>query len=296
MTFHHNEHEFSTTCLADDFLAEGSAAGPSAGRSIRCEGSAANRTTEVRVTDHSWDTLRAVDGLDAERPALGAETHNTLLTSPRSWVSAPNRAEQNRQPPKQLARTCATRWTRSRENKLNCSERPRETGLYIAMDRPSVQFAFHDIIVRHGQPKCEALGRAPPSGQVHVAIPGGALGLRVPTHTNITGSPGRHWLDCSVAKQTVVALSSGASEFYGIVRAAAVGIQSHQLLCQLGVPLHLDILCDSSAAREICTRSGSGKVRHLTIKEQWMQEALRKGVLNLRVVDTLLCRHLNEIT
>ena len=76
---------------------------------------------------------------------------------------------------------------------------------------------------------------------------------------------------------------------HGIVRAAAVGIQSRQLLCQLGVPLHLAILCDSSAARERCTRSGSGKVRHLTIKEQWMQEALWKGVLNLRVVDTLLC-------
>ena len=36
---------------------------------------------------------------------------------------------------------------------------------------------------------------------------------------------------------------------------------------------------DSSAARGICTRTGSGKVRHLSIKELWIQEAyLKKGV------------------
>ena len=65
---------------------------------------------------------------------------------------------------------------------------------------------------------------------------------------------GGHLLDCSVAKQTVVASSCGESDFYGIVRVAAFGIETRQLLCQLGVPLRLDILCDSSAAREIRTR------------------------------------------
>ena len=99
---------------------------------------------------------------------------------------------------------------------------------------------------------------------------------------------GGHLLHCSVAKQTLVALSS-ESAFYGIVRAAAFGIQTRQLLCQLGVPLRLDILCDSSAVKgKICTRSGSGKVRHPGIKELWVQEALRQNQFSLRVVDALL--------
>ena len=66
------------------------------------------------------------------------------------------------------------------------------------------------------------------------------------------------------------------------------GIQTRQLLHQLSVPLRLDILGGSLAARGICTHSGSGKVRHLSIKELWVQEALRKNEFSLRVVDTLL--------
>ena len=35
-------------------------------------------------------------------------------------------------------------------------------------------------------------------------------------------------------------------------------------------------------------RSGSGKVRHLSIKELWVQELFRKGEAKLDKVDTLL--------
>ena len=44
---------------------------------------------------------------------------------------------------------------------------------------------------------------------------------------------------------------------------------------------------DSSASRGICTRTGSGKVRHLSIKELWIQEAYRKK-FQMVSVDTLL--------
>ena len=52
----------------------------------------------------------------------------------------------------------------------------------------------------------------------------------------------------ALAGATQSVLSSGESEFHGIVRAAAFGTQTRQLL-RPGVPLPLDILCDSSAAR-----------------------------------------------
>ena len=77
---------------------------------------------------------------------------------------------------------------------------------------------------------------------------------------------GSHMIDCSVAKQSLVALSSGEAEFYGIVRAVATSKQTSQILEQIGMQSEVTIASDSSAARGICTRTGSGKVRHLSIK------------------------------
>ena len=95
-------------------------------------------------------------------------------------------------------------------------------------------------------------------------------------------------LDCSVAKQSLVALSSGEAEFYGIVRAVATSKQTSQILEQIGMKAVVRIASTSSAARGICTRTGSGKVRHLLIKELWIQEAYRKKEFQLVSVDTLL--------
>ena len=87
---------------------------------------------------------------------------------------------------------------------------------------------------------------------------------------------GSHMIDCSVAKQSLVALSSGEAEFYGIVRAVATSKQTSQILEQIGMQSEVTIASDSSAARGICTRTGSWKVRHLSIKELWIQESYRK--------------------
>ena len=65
----------------------------------------------------------------------------------------------------------------------------------------------------------------------------------------------------------MVALSSRGAEFYGIVRAVAASKQTSQILEQIGMQSEVTIASDSSEARGICTRTGSGKVRHLSIKE-----------------------------
>ena len=99
---------------------------------------------------------------------------------------------------------------------------------------------------------------------------------------------GSHMLDCRVAKQSLVALSSREAEFYGIVRGVATSKQTSQILEQIGMQLEVTIASDSSAARGLCTRTGSGKVRHFSIKELWIQEAYRKEEFQLVSVDTLL--------
>ena len=82
---------------------------------------------------------------------------------------------------------------------------------------------------------------------------------------------GSHMIDRSVAKKSLVALSSGEAEFYGIVRAVATSKQTSHVMELIGVQVEVTIASDSSAARGICTKTGSGKVRHFT---------------NQRVVDT----------
>ena len=80
---------------------------------------------------------------------------------------------------------------------------------------------------------------------------------------------GSHMIDCSVAKQSLVALSFGEVEFYCIVRAVATSKQTSQILEQIWMQSEVTIASDSSAARGICTRTGSGKVQHLSIKNLW---------------------------
>ena len=76
---------------------------------------------------------------------------------------------------------------------------------------------------------------------------------------------GSHMLDCSVAKQSLVAMSSGEAEFYGIDMAVATSKQTSQILEQIGMQLVVTIASDSRAARGMCTRTGSRKVRHSSI-------------------------------
>ena len=60
---------------------------------------------------------------------------------------------------------------------------------------------------------------------------------------------GSHMLDCSVAKQSLVALSPGEAEFYGIVKAVVTSKQPPQILDQIGMQLEATIASNSSAAR-----------------------------------------------
>ena len=54
--------------------------------------------------------------------------------------------------------------------------------------------------------------------------------------------------------------STSESEFYGIVRGAASGIQLREAFMQFGFSVRLRVLSDSSAARAMTARTGSGRV------------------------------------
>ena len=184
------------------------------------------------------------------------------------------------------------------------------TGLYLSIDCPSLQFALSVVMSGMSEPKVVHQLQVVRVARYFLQHPGETClfnyqadpkTLYVYTDTDwaadeltrksvscIAERCGSHMLDCSVAKQSLVALSSGEAEFHGIVMAVATPRQTSQVLGQIGVQVEVTIASDSSAARGICTRTGSGKVRHLSIKELWIQEAYRKKEFQLVSVDTLL--------
>ena len=93
------------------------------------------------------------------------------------------------------------------------------------------------------------------------------------------GTVSRHSLT-----QETIALSSGESEFYGIVKAATIGLGVNGLMMDLGLSVELRVNTDSSAAKSIASRRGCGKVRRLEVRELWLQDRAAKGELQVKKV------------
>ena len=103
-------------------------------------------------------------------------------------------------------------------------------------------------------------------------------------------------LDSSEARKSVLRVTSGERR---VLRdregTLLLALQCRQaLLCQLRVTFaSRHSVIRSSVARGICTRSGSGKVRHLSIKELWVQGA---GSIAKERVQSASCGYAPEIT
>ena len=73
--------------------------------------------------------------------------------------------------------------------------------------------------------------------------------------------------------QTVVALSSGEAEYYGMVKGGSQAIGFVNMLCDLGVkvPTSITLRSDASAAIGIASRKNMGRVRHIEVAQLWLQ-------------------------
>ena len=77
--------------------------------------------------------------------------------------------------------------------------------------------------------------------------------------------------------QSTISLSSGESEYYAIVKASQVGIGLQSLLADWGLTVGVEVLSDSSAARGHVQRRGLGKMRHIEIRDMWLQKEVCEG-------------------
>ena len=95
---------------------------------------------------------------------------------------------------------------------------------------------------------------------------------------------GRHLIKSWSSTQANISLSSGEAEYYGVVKAAGIGMGYQALLKDVGVAIPLRVWTDSTATMGICARQGLGKLRHIDTQCLWVQQRVRDQTFELRKV------------
>ena len=95
---------------------------------------------------------------------------------------------------------------------------------------------------------------------------------------------GSHMSKFWPSTQASLALSSGEAEYYGVVRAAGIGLGQQALFRDAGLEVPIRVWTDSFAAMGISARQGLGKLRHLEWHSLWLQQRLRRKQLELSKV------------
>ena len=88
---------------------------------------------------------------------------------------------------------------------------------------------------------------------------------------------GKHVLSHWSSTQATVALSSAEAELNAMVKGISELLGVLNLLSITSVTYGGELLTDSSAARGIVHRQGSSKVKHLEVRQLWVQEVVSSG-------------------
>ena len=91
---------------------------------------------------------------------------------------------------------------------------------------------------------------------------------------------GTHLLSHWSRTQQLISLSSAEAELNASIKAGVEGIGAKILTEELGDPHTVTLYGDSSANHGIAHRVGSGRVKHLSIRQLWLQERIKVGDLS----------------
>ena len=90
-----------------------------------------------------------------------------------------------------------------------------------------------------------------------------------------------HCLKVSSHTQSTISLSSGESEYYGIVKCAAIGLGARSMLSDFGMCADVVVRTDSSSGMAVGSRRGLGRLRHVQTRYLWVQQRVQQGDLRL---------------
>jgi len=88
---------------------------------------------------------------------------------------------------------------------------------------------------------------------------------------------GGHTISWWCKLQSTVALSSCEAELNASLKGAVEGLNAQGLAQGFGDDPSLELKTDASAARGVIMRQGVGKIRHLHVKQCWLQEKVASG-------------------
>ena len=95
---------------------------------------------------------------------------------------------------------------------------------------------------------------------------------------------GQHLISQWSRTQQLIALSSAEAELSASIKAGCESLGVKYMSEELGRGHSVDIFGDSSANHGIAHRSGSGKMKHLNIRQLWLQERVHLGHLKFTKV------------
>ena len=181
---------------------------------------------------------------------------------------------------------------------------------YMSVDMPDIQFACKETCRAMAAPTAQAWARLKRLGRYLVGRPRAvwrfpwkdeAGGWAVFTDSDWAGDVktrkstsgglillGPHCLRSWRATQGAVALSSCEAEYYAVVEGATRAIGGRTAAEELGIVVAdpvidvLTVLTDSSAAKSLASRRGSGRVRHIETRWLWLQSAVAEGKVRMR--------------
>ena len=95
---------------------------------------------------------------------------------------------------------------------------------------------------------------------------------------------GAHCISTKCKHQSVIALSSGEAEFYGLTSGLARGMGLQQMIRDWSWEVDLCVASDSTTAITMATRHGHGRAKHMAVQYLWSQSIFNSGqARNLKV-------------
>ena len=95
---------------------------------------------------------------------------------------------------------------------------------------------------------------------------------------------GKHIIKHWSRTQATIAVSSGESELYALVRVCTEGLGLRSLALEMGMKQDIHIFTDSTAAKGTVNRVGSGRLKHISTNHFWVQEKTQSGDVQVHKV------------
>ena len=184
-----------------------------------------------------------------------------------------------------------------------CIEHAQHVVIFLGLDRPDLQYSAKEVSRGMARPTLSDLHRLKRIARYLIKYPRAVFLFKHQNPTNkIQVYSDSDWAGCIKTRkstqggvvmigacciknwsstQGLISFSSAEAEYYGIVKAASVGLGVQSLFKDLNLNLELEIITDASAAKGVASRRGLGKTRHVDIHFLWVQERVARGDLKV---------------